>query len=63
MFLGEKNSHIYPNKFGGGPTVVSRKKGRVQTDRQTDTQRDAAALYSRRETMTEKHLLHCTQLM
>ena len=38
MFLGESQSHIYPNmcaKFGCGPTVVS-KGGWVGTDRQTD---------------------------
>ena len=43
IFLGESQSHIYPNmcaKFGCGPTVGSEKKG---TDRQSDT----AALYSR----------------
>ena len=42
MFLAENESHIYPNmcaKFGCGPTVVSKKKGGVQTDRQTDRQR------------------------
>ena len=33
-------------KFGCGPTVVSEKKG-GGTDRQTDRQRDTAALYSR----------------
>ena len=32
-------------KFGCGPTVVSKKRG--GTDRQTDRQRDTAALYSR----------------
>ena len=39
-------------KFGCGPTVVSKKKwgggGYRQTEIQTDRQRDAAALYSRR---------------
>ena len=45
--LAENESHIYPNmcaKFGCGPMVVSKKRG---TDRQTDRQKDAAALYSR----------------
>ena len=48
-FLAENESHIYPNvcaKFGCGPTVVSKKKG-GGTDRQTDRQRETAALYSR----------------
>ena len=47
IFLAENESHVYRNmcaKFGCGPTVVSKKKGEVQTDRQRDT----AALYSRR---------------
>ena len=33
-------------KFGCGPTVVSKKRG--GTDKQTDRQRETAALYSRR---------------
>ena len=39
-FLVESQSRIYPKmcaKFGCGPTVESRKKGRVQTERQSDT--------------------------
>ena len=47
------HGNVYPEfwkmnmhaKFGCDPTVVS-KGGGVQTDRQTYTQRDAAALYS-----------------
>ena len=38
FFLGESQSHIYPNvcaKFGCGTTVVSKKRG-VQTHTQTD---------------------------
>ena len=44
IFLADNKSHIYPNmcaKFGCGLTVVSKKKGG------TDRQRDTAALYSR----------------
>ena len=47
IFLGESQSRIYLNmcaKFGCGPRVVSKKKGRY---RQTDRQRETAALYSR----------------
>ena len=50
FFLGESQSRIYPNvcaKFGCGPMVVSKKRGGGGTDRQTDRQRDTAALYSR----------------
>ena len=42
FFLAQNESRIYPNmcaKFGCGPTVVSEKRGGVQTDRQTDRQR------------------------
>ena len=38
FFLAENESHIYPNmcaKFGCGLTVVSKKRGYRQTDRQT----------------------------
>ena len=46
--LAQNESRIYPNmcaKFGCGPTVVSKKRGGVQTDsRQT---KKTAALYSR----------------
>ena len=38
FLLAENESHVYPNmcaKFGCGPTVVSKKGGGVQTDRQT----------------------------
>ena len=45
--LAENESHIYPNmcaKFGCSPTVVSKKRGGY---RQTDRQREAAALYNR----------------
>ena len=45
-FLDENESHIYPNmcaKFGCGPTVVSKKLGYRQTDRQRET----ADLYNR----------------
>ncbi len=53
FFLAQNGSRIYPNmcdKFGCGPTVVSKKRG--GTDRQTDRQADrqtkiSAALYSR----------------
>ena len=41
FFLAENESHIYPNmcaKFGCGPTVVSRKKMGIQTDRQRKLQ-------------------------
>ena len=38
-------------KFGCGPTVVSKKGGYRQTDRQ----RDAAALYSRRKSRRPKN--------
>ena len=47
FFLAENECHIDPNmcaKFGCGPTVVSKKGGGVQTDRQT---KKTAALYSR----------------
>ena len=53
--LAENESHIYPNmcaKFGCGPTVVSKKGGGGQTDRQTDGHRETAALYSRRRPIT-----------
>ena len=46
QFLGESQSRIYPNmcaKFCCGPTVVSKIKEGVQTDRQRDT----ADFYSR----------------
>ena len=49
-FFRFESAHIYPNmcaKFGYSLTVMSKKGGGVQTDRQTDTQRDTAALYSR----------------
>ena len=42
FFLAQNESRIYPNmcaKFGCGPTVMSKKGGGVQTDRQTDRQR------------------------
>ena len=54
FLLAENESHIYPykpTKFCRGPTVVSKGGGvqtDIQTDRYTDTQRGAAALYSRR---------------
>ena len=44
-------------KFGCGPTVVSKKGGGVQTDRQADRQtKISAALYSR-YTLLEKNQL------
>ena len=42
-WAGSNESHIYPNmcaKFGCGPTVVSKRGGGVQTDRQTGRQTD-----------------------
>ena len=39
FFLAQNESRIYPNmcaKVGCGPTVVSKRGGGVQTDRQTD---------------------------
>ena len=59
--LAENESHIYANmcaKFGCGPTVVSKKKG-GGTDRQTDRQRDTAALYSRYNCITGMGIHNC----
>ena len=50
ILLGESQSHIYPNNYVC--QIWSRSDSRVErggggTDRQTDIQRDTAALYSR----------------
>ena len=43
-------------KFGRGPTVMSKRAG-VQTDRQTDRQRDTAALYSRWTSLSHQSVM------